>query len=167
MIKTFKSFFMKDLVKSKFMAWLIVLLVLANIVSLVFFWVGHFRLERDNNPKEILAKELHFSEDQKNIYFDLAKEHHNDAEIIRTKIKINKDNFFQLLKSDKIIDSVKNNAALKVSLSIQSLDILTFEHFKKVRAICTNEQKPKFDDLVQHIINSINNPQQGPKPSMK
>lgn len=158
---------MKDLVKNKFTAWLIVLLILANIVTLVFFWLGHFKLERDNAPKEILAKELHFSEDQKNIYFDLAKEHHEAAEIIRTQIKFNKDNFFQLLKSDKIIDSTRNNAALKVSLSIQSLDILTFEHFKKVRAICTNEQKPKFDELVQHIINTVNNPQQGPPPFKK
>jgi hypothetical protein len=155
---------MKDLVKNKFTAWLIVLLILANIISLVFFWVGHFKIERDNLPKEILAKELHFSEDQKNKYFELAKDHHESAEIIRKQIKINKDNFFQLLKSNKIVDSVKNNAALQVSLSIQSLDILTFEHFKKVRAICTNEQKPKFDELVQHIINTVNNPQQGPPP---
>jgi protein CpxP len=158
---------MKDLVKNKFTAWLIVLLILANIVTLVFFWLGHFKLERDNAPKEILVKELHFSEDQKNIYFNLAKEHHDAAETIRRQIIINKENFFQLLKSNEIIDSVRNNAALQVSLSIQSLDILTFEHFKKVRAICTNEQKPKFDELVQHIINTVNNPQQGPPPFKK
>ena len=102
--------------------------------------------QRDNSPKEFLAKSLHFSEAQKNAYFELAKNHNENANKIREQIKIDKENLFQLLKTDQIVDSVKNNAALKVSLSIQSLDILTFDHFKKVRALCTEEQKPKFGD---------------------
>ena len=74
---------------------------------------------------------------------------------------------FQLLKTEQIVDSVKNNAALKVSLSIQALDILTFDHFKKVRVLCTEEQKPKFDELIQKMVNSVNNPQKGPQAPIK
>jgi len=86
---------------------------------------------------------------------------------VRKQIKIDKENLFQLLKTDQIVDSVKNNAALKVSLSIQSLDILTFDHFKKVRALCTEEQKPEFNQLIQKMVNSVNNTQKGIKPSIK
>lgn len=158
---------MKSLVKNKFTGWLIILLIVANIATLVFYWVGHFKHQRANSPKEFLAAKLNFTESQKKAYFDLARDHNKNAEKIRNQIKIDKENFFQLLKSDSIIDSTRNRAALKVSISIQSLDILTFEHFKKVRVLCTEEQKPKFDKLIQQMVNFVNSPLKGPQPAMK
>ena len=158
---------MRNILNNKVVAWLLGLLILANIATLTFFWIGHLKNQRDNSPKEFLAKSLHFSESQKNAYFELAKNHNENANKIREQIKIDKENLFQLLKTDQIVDSVKNNAALKVSLSIQSLDILTFDHFKKVRALCTEEQKPEFNQLIQKMVNSVNNTQKGIKPSIK
>jgi len=158
---------MKNILNNKIVSWLIALLVVANITTLAFFWIGHFKNQRDNSPKEFLAKKLNFNEDQKTAYFELAKEHNEAAKIIREQVKIDKDNFFQLLKSDTIIDGARNNAAAQVSTSIQSLDILTFEHFKKVRTLCTSAQKPKFDELIQKMVNSVNSPQRGIRPSIK
>jgi len=158
---------MKNILNNKIAAWLIGLLILANIATLTFFWIGHLKNQRDNSPKNFLAKSLHFSESQKNAYFELAKNHNENANKIREQIKIDKENLFQLLKTDQIVDSVKNNAALKVSLSIQSLDILTFDHFKKVRALCTEEQKPEFNQLIQKMVNSVINPQKGPQAPIK
>ncbi len=158
---------MKNILNNKIAAWLIGLLILANIATLTFFWIGHLKNQRDNSPKNFLAKSLHFSESQKNAYFELAKNHNENANKIREQIKIDKENLFQLLKTDQIVDSVKNNATLKISLSLQALDMLTFEHFKKVRALCTEEQKPKFDELIQKMVNSVNNPQKGIKPNIK
>lgn len=158
---------MKSLIKNKITSWIIAILIIANIATLLYFWVGHFRNQKMNSPREFLAKKLNFSDNQKSIYFNLAKEHNQSANKIRAQIKIDKDNFFKLLQSDQISDSVRNNEALKVSISIQSLDILTFEHFKKVRAICSEEQKPKFDELIQKMVNSVNSPQQGPPPFLK
>lgn len=158
---------MKNLVKNKITGWLVAILIIANIATLVFFWIGHFRNQRNNSPKEFLANKLHFSNNQKNIYFNLAKEHNETARGIRKEIKLNKEAFFNLLKSDYVSDSAKAKAALEISLSIKSLDILTFEHFEKVRAICTPVQKKIFDDLVQKMVNSVNNPQQDTPPSIK
>jgi len=152
---------MKSILNNKIVGWLIGLLILANIATLTFFWIGHLKNQRNNSPKEFLAKSLHFSETQKNAYFELAKDHNESANKIREQIKINKEELFQLLKSEKIDDSIKKNAALKISISIQALDMLTFEHFKKVRALCTEEQKPKFDELIQKMVNSVNNTQKG------
>jgi protein CpxP len=156
---------MKNILNNKIVAWLIGMLILANIATLTFFWIGHLKNQKDHSPREFLAKGLNFSDSQKNAYFDLAKNHNESANKIREQIKIDKENLFKLLKTDQIVDTVKNNAALKVSLSIQSLDILTFDHFKKVRALCTEKQKPKFDKLIQKMVNSINKTQKGyPKP---
>jgi Spy/CpxP family protein refolding chaperone len=158
---------MKNLLNSKIVSWLIALLVVANITTLAFFWIGHFKNQKENSPKEFLSKNLNFSKSQKNAYFILAKEHNESAKIIREQIKNDKESLFQLLKSDTINDSVRNDKALKVSMSIQALDILTFEHFRKVRAICTEEQKPKFDELMQKMVNAVNQFQKGPPPSLK
>ena len=158
---------MKKIFNNKISTWLISILIIANIATLAFFWIGHFKNQKENSPKEFLSKNLNFSKSQKNAYFKLAKEHNESAKTIRDQIKNDKESLFQLLKSDTINDSVRNDKALKVSMSIQSLDILTFEHFKKVRAICTEEQKPKFDELIQKMVSAVNQFQKGPPPSLK
>ena len=158
---------MKNLLNSKIVSWLIALLVVANITTLAFFWIGHFKNQKENSPKEFLSKNLNFSKSQKNAYFKLAKEHNESAKIIRDQIKNDKESLFQLLKSDTINDSVRNDKALKVSMSIQALDILTFEHFMKVRAICTEEQKPQFDELIKKMVNAVNQIQKGPPVQIK
>ena len=158
---------MKNLLNSKIVSWLIALLVVANITTLAFFWIGHFKNQKENSPKEFLSKNLNFSKSQKNAYFILAKEHNESAKIIRDQIKNDKESLFQLLKSDTFNDSVRNDKALKVSMSIQALDILTFEHFRKVRAICTEEQKPPFDELIQKMVNAVNQIQKGPPVPIK
>lgn len=158
---------MKNILNNKFIAWLVAILIIANLATLIFFWLGHIRNQRDNSPKEFLAKKLNFSDNQKNTYFKLAEEHNEAAKIIRDQIKFDKENLFKLLKSEIINDSVRTSAAVQVSKSIQSLDILTFEHFKKVRAICTSAQKSQFDELIQKMVNSVNQPQKAPPPTFQ
>ena len=158
---------MKKLFNNKITTWLISILIIANIATLAFFWIGHFKNQKENSPKEFLSKNLNFSKSQKNAYFILAKEHNESAKIIRDQIKNDKESLFQLLKSDTFNDSVRNDKALKVSMSIQALDILTFEHFRKVRAICTEEQKPQFDDLIQKMVSAVNQIQKGPPVPIK
>jgi len=158
---------MKNILKNKFITWLIAFLIVANVASLIHFWAENFRNQRDHSPMEYLATQLKFTESQRDAYFNMASEHNESARPIRKQIKKDKEFFFDLLKSDTIIDSVRNNAALKISLSIQSLDILTFEHFKNVRALCTEEQKVKFDELIQNMVNSVNKPQKDPQASFK
>ena len=158
---------MRKTTNNRFISWLIVILLLVNIATLAFYWGNHFKQQRDNSPREFLVKKLNFNENQRRLYFELAADHNKNARKIRELIKNKKDSLFQLLQSDTVIESARNNAAIQVSLSIQSLDILTFEHFKKVRAICTEEQKPKFDAIIQKMVNSVNSPQKEPQPPIK
>lgn len=158
---------MKNILNNKFIAWFVGILIVGNLATLTFFWIGHLKNQSVNSPKEFLAKKLEFSEAQKKSYFKLAEEHNEAAKLIRDQIKFDKENLFKLLKSDTVNDSVRNDAAAQVSSSIQSLDILTFEHFKKVRAICTKEQKQKFDEIIQKMVNSVNQPQKAPPPTFQ
>ena len=49
---------------------------------------------------------------------------------------------------------------MTVSLNMQELDLYTFDHFKKVRALCNAAQKISFDELIHQIIGAVNNPNQ-------
>lgn len=150
-----------------FFRWLTVLLIILNLGTIIFYWAGYFRNQLINDPKEFLAKSLHFSDQQKKAYFMLAKEHNEAANRLREEIKKGKEDLFQLLQSDQVSDSARNAAATKVSQAIQSLDVLTFEHFREVRTLCAEEQKKTFDMLLEQMVNTVNNQQKGPHPKLK
>jgi protein CpxP len=158
---------MKSIRKKKIFRWLTILLIILNLITLIFYWAGNLKNQFMNDPREFLSKKLIFTDRQKNEYFILAKEHNHNAIQIREEIKKRKENLFHLLKSDQVSDSERNDAASKVSQSIQSLDILTFEHFRKVRAMCTEVQKPKFDSLLEQMFNSVGSQQKGQRPQLK
>ncbi len=149
---------MKNMVKNKLFIWAIVLLVLANMVTLGFFWTGRMRQMKEGSPKEFLAAKLKFNEYQKKQFFDLAQEHHENAQKIREKIKFSKDAFFDLLKQDNVSDSAKRATARVVSLNLEELDLYTLEHFKKVRALCNQDQKEIFDSVIHQITGAVNEP---------
>jgi cytoskeletal protein RodZ len=147
---------MKNIVKNKLFTWVIVLLVLANILTLGFYWAGRIHLMKEGSPKEFLASQLNFDENQKKQYFDLAEEHHENAQKIREKIKLSKDALFDLLKQPNVSDSTERAAAKTVGINLEELDLYTLKHFKKVRALCNQEQKEKFDAIIHQITGAVN-----------
>jgi Spy/CpxP family protein refolding chaperone len=59
-----------------------------------------------------------------------------------------------------VIDTVKVNELADSIVSIQKqIELVTFYHFQKVRAICTAEQQQKFDEVIDEAIRML-----GPKP---
>lgn len=160
-----KFLMMKNIVKNKLVLWVIGLLVLANLVTLVIFWAGRLHQMKAGTPKEFLAAKLNFDENQKMQYFDLAKEHHENAQIIRAKIKESKEEFFDLLKQPNVSDSTEKAAARKVSLNLEELDRYTLDHFKKVRALCNPEQKKLFDEIIHQITGAVSD--QNNRPHMR
>lgn len=155
---------MKSIGKNKIYMWLIAILMLANTLTIFIYWGGRIKEMKENSPKEFLVKELKFDDNQKKQFFALAKEHNENAQIIRRKIKQSKDDFFHLLKDPNATDSIEKFAAQKVSKNIEELDLYTFDHFKKVRALCNEEQKEKFDKIISQITSAVSNQI---RPSMK
>jgi hypothetical protein len=146
---------MKNIVKNKLFTWVILLLVLANLVTIVFYWAGRLHQMTEGSPREFLVRQLKFDEHQKKQYFDLAQEHHENAQKIREKIKISKDALFDLIKQSNVSDSTQRATARNVSLNLEELDLYTLEHFKKVRALCNQEQKEKFDAIIHQITGTV------------
>ena len=145
----------------KFLKTVIVLLLFINIGTLTFMWIHHPFQERHHHgegPGDFLTKELQFSQDQEKQFDGLRKEHHQATEILREKNKNFHDQFFDFMKSNTL-DSNKVNSILDSICDTQKkLEMVTFSHFKKVRAICTPDQQKKFDEIIDDALRMM-----GPK----
>jgi periplasmic protein CpxP/Spy len=159
--------------KNKLLLWLIALLVVANIASITLFWLGKGKqpAQPKGTPNEFLVKELKLDTKQQEQLELLVKDHRQAAEQLRAKTREAKETFFDLLKQSTITDSIKKVTAKKVSVSTEELDLLTLEHFQKVRAICTPEQQKKFDEIIHELTRMMAQPRppmgngpQGPPP---
>ena len=62
---------------------------------------------------------------------------------------------FKLLQQPDVNDSTKKAAADNVAKNLERLDLLTFEHFKEVRAMCTPGQQKKFDEIIENVLQMI------------
>jgi len=152
--------------KNKLLTWLVLLLLVANAATIAFFWFNRNQkppLPMKGGPKEFLIKELKLDSNQKIQLDVLVKAHRDSADILRKKVREAKENMFDLLKQN-VSDSAKQNAARAVSLLTEQLDLLTFDHFQKIRALCNPQQQQKFDGIIQDITRMIGQPQPPMRP---
>jgi protein CpxP len=151
--------------KNKFLTWAVILLLLANTATIVAFWMGrkNHGPELKGPPAEFLIKELGLDKTQQKQFLQLVAAHREAANGLREQIRESKDKFFNLLQQPGIADSTRANEAEAVSQLTKQLDLLTFEHFKQVRALCNTDQQRKFDNIIHDVLRSMGGP--GPHPN--
>ena len=151
---------------SKFLKIVIIILLLINIATLGFMWSNHFsqgtppHMSRD--AFMFLTRELQFDDKQKEQYEQLRNDHHRAAEELQHKSRELHDDLFNLLHAPSADSVVVNQAVGNISSNQQQLELLTFYHFQKVRAICNPEQQKRFDEVIQDALRMM-----APKPSGK
>ncbi len=148
--------------KNKVFAIALAILLIANIATIIVFWTMKATPPAPPNPPQQLAppasfltKELNFTSAQQKQFEQLRNEHQQQVHSLRDSMRIAKDLFFGLMNNDKLSDEDLQNAAAKASNYQQQLDIITFKHFQKVKAICTPEQQRHFDKIIQQVIRQI------------
>ncbi len=151
---------MNPVAKNKLLVWLVALLLVANAASIALFWLGKSKQppRPKGTPNEFLIKELKLDTAQQVQLEILVKEHRAAAEKLRGKIRESKEAFFDLLKQPSVADSSKQAAAKAVSVNTEELDLLTFTHFEKIRALCTTQQQQKFDEILQQVTSMMGQP---------
>lgn len=148
---------MNHTTKNKLLTGLVVLLLVANAATISMFWMGKAKHQPKpkGTPQEFLVKELKLDAKQQEQLEVLVKEHRQSAEILRRKTREAKETFFDLLKKQNVTDSVKQASVKEVSIIMEELDLLTLNHFQKVRSLCTAEQQQKFDDIIKEVTGMI------------
>ena len=164
---------MSNLKTSRWLSVATIILLVANIVTLVLLW-SHKKNGREDQRHpppsgpvfEFLTKELKLDSLQQLAYGKLRDEHQAGQRSIQDSIRKVKDTFFALLQQSNVADSTIQAAAKKASETEQQLEMLTFRHFQKLRALCNPEQQKKFDSIIQDVLRRMAPPKgrQGPPP---
>jgi len=146
--------------KNKFLTWLVATLLVANAVTILFFWIN--RPERMQGPKgsprEFLVNALELDSSQLDAFQALIEKHQASARPLKKEIRTAKENLFQLLKQPVIPGPEKMKAVQAITLNIQALELLNLDHFQQLRALCNEKQKKKFDGLLDQLAGLMATP---------
>jgi periplasmic protein CpxP/Spy len=153
------------------------LLLTANIATLGYLWMHKNNAGGNMQPPppagqvfEFVTKELQLDSTQQLSYKKLREEHQAGQRPLQDSIRKAKDEFFELLKQSTPDEAAVQQQSSKVAATEQQLDLFTFKHFQKLRAICTTTQQQKFDDIIQDVLRRMapaKRPQGPPPPGIR
>ncbi|MFN8285658.1 MAG: periplasmic heavy metal sensor [Chitinophagales bacterium] len=156
--------------RETFLTVIIIALLLLNFGTLGFLFLnkphppGHFPPGPQGGPGvgEMLMQNLSFSTQQREDFEKLRFEHRSSIN------KLDEQNnqllvaYLQLLQAENINTSSKDSLEKEMArIQIQKADV-TINHFQKVKALCSPEQKKKFDEIIPDLIQVIAAPKNGP-----
>lgn len=142
---------------SKFLKVIIIILLLINLGTLGFIWTSrpHGPMPPPRNGGDVfdfLNHELAFSPEQKNQFKDLREEHRKNIEHLREAGRVLHDSFFDLLQDSVADASSVNQMADSLVANQREIELLTFEHFQKVRNLCNPSQQQAFDQIIKDAL---------------
>jgi len=166
---------MNQLLKNRTLNIIVIVLLIANITSIGLFWLRQERNKPGGNQRgevvEFLVRELKMNETQKAQLIELRKQHRANVQSIRKNQELLKDAFFGLVRQEQATDAEINSALEKVATADKAIDLVTLNHFKAIRKICTAEQQIRFDEIIQEALHMMRpggppqpNREQGPPP---
>lgn len=165
---------MNNSTNNRWLTIITIFLLTANMVTLAFLWTNHTTNDKKENRMrppngqvfQFLTNELKLDSLQQVSYSKLRDEHQAGTKLLRDSIRKIKDAFFDLLQQPNVDENTVQAAAKKASETEQQMELLTFRHFQKVRAICNAEQQKKFDAVIKEVLRQMTprNNRQGPPP---
>lgn len=145
---------MSSITKNKLLGAVIITLVIINTLVLLFILLKKDQPPHElpgpkGPPRDLIAEQLGFSPEQKDAFFILKKEHAGLNDDFRRQIKEKREQLFAEIKNGN--DSLADALASEIGSLHKKMEINNYLHFKKVRAICHEDQLEGFDRLVQEI----------------
>lgn len=147
--------------------WLLVLvaiLLLTNIATLSIYWLkkpareggpGRDPGNRDKKMGQFMVDQMKFDATQEATYWQLRDSMIAIQKPVMDSIRSSKKRFFDLLNQPGATDSVLILHTNEIADLQKKLDLVTFRHFQKVRAICRPDQLQKFDTVIKEIVNRM------------
>ncbi|MCY7361831.1 MAG: hypothetical protein LH629_07170 [Ignavibacteria bacterium] len=167
--------------KNKIIGISVVLLILINLILLSYIWKErgngnnadinrmppdrsqkNERMKRapENGPKEFIIKELSLSDSQIKEYGKLVDEHRANMRNINDELRDSRQKLWNAFSKSENDTTVVLKMASDIGEIEKQKELITYGHFQKVRNLCDEAQKKKFDDIIEEVIKMMS-----PKPS--
>lgn len=133
---------------------LLYILLIVLVVMNGFFMVKIFgdKHPPDRNPGKFIAKELHFDETQMQEFEKINNVHHDAMREVSREIKELKDALFNELSGTEVNEVKINDITRRIGEKERQKGLETFYHFKAVQKICTEEQRSRFNSIIQDAL---------------
>lgn len=145
------------------------------LMNCVVLWYLLQQPQTDKNtiaPKsnDRIVQELNFDAAQEKAFFELKEQHMEMNKALKKQNRLMRQQLFSLLK-DSVVNQEESKILIeKIAQNQKTFEEATFEHFSKVRSLCTPQQQQKFDEMIdgilQHLMGSRPDvrPGEGPPP---
>jgi Spy/CpxP family protein refolding chaperone len=164
---------MSYLRNNKLLLLIIGVLLVANFALLYLFVFNKPESPHRNPPTpderhamaiKKVKEEVGFNDQQANVYDSLRDNQFKNMKPLFQDVTRSKEEFFSLIYKEGVSDSAINAYASKIGEKQMALDLSTFRYFQSIKALCTEEQKPKMDSFITQIVKRIinNGPQRRP-----
>ena len=140
----------------------VIVLVAANLYILFMFRPGHGpgpgQGPKERGPKNMIIKKLHFNDQQIKDYEALIELHQAAIAEADKEVRQTKNELYRSLAFDS---PQEENAALIISLSEiqEKIELIHYNHFLDLKALCKDEQKADFDKLTLEIADLFAGPE--------
>jgi protein CpxP len=156
--------------KPKVLTIVIIGLLVLNFGTLAFLWfhrpqkqlMEYREIRKTPSPRGFLEGQLNFSEKQKDEAMKLREEHMKTMTALQDSLHSLKNTLFDLIAVTPT-DTPRVNAVVQaIGAEQQQIELSTFYHFQKIRALCDDNQKQKFDKIMKEVENRMDMGPQGP-----
>lgn len=138
--------------KNNILKYLVIAALLVNAATLLFFWLT--RPPHPERPQkervDPIALELKLDDAQLKTFTALRVQHHQSH-----------DSLLQLIGEKRTVLYTQKPASLDSTIQVighlqEQIELMTYQHFEKVRTICTPEQQAQLNKMlagaVQHVL---------------
>jgi protein CpxP len=145
--------------KSTFISILAVGLLVSNLLLVGFVMYNkaahnpegsHPRQQRHEGPRNIIIERLNFSEEQVVKYDELIQWHRSEIGRTDHKIMELKNELYSTL-GNNTDSNTKAAIIASIANTQQEIEQIHYKHFENIRDLCTDRQKPVFDELTKEI----------------
>lgn len=143
---------------------LLAFLFIVNGIFIFLFLGGPPKMDDRNGPADFIMKRLEFDDQQIVQFHKLNEEFENKREANSKEIKYLKDQLFDKISDEVVTDKKIDSITDLIGKKEQVKDLLVFNHFKEIRAICNDTQKKKFDLILKEALHKGERPNGPPPP---
>jgi len=135
---------------------LIVILLITNLGMLWYFTRDAKEevkpLSRTERMAEMMRKELDFDSSQTQEYINLRNRRDSIMAPMNAELRQAKIDMINLLSTEGVTDSMLLVAAEKVAAKQVPIEVAFHHHFKRIQAICNQQQLKKYDSMLLRMV---------------
>lgn len=126
---------------------LLAFLIIVNGIFLFLFLNKPARI--GHKPEDFIAKQLKFDEKQLEQFAQLNDNHKEDRRKYADNTKQLKDMLFSKISDENVTSATIDSITNLIGKKEQAKEMMVFNHFRELRAICNEKQKERLDKIIE------------------